>query len=257
VAASRVTCYGKAYRAVVVPSSSQDQRRPKPLRREVQASSAALEATGRAAAQQEYVGRAEAEAAAPKGRALPSADHQVAVVVEEPPQDSPGRPRLKPPRVGKARRDRLPVTRQERAAVIARKTPEPAGLVRLTQVPTTGARAQRAGDVRQAEKEPHGIAPNCGVLNDPRMVHRLFLKTPERIEALGWVCVRARLLWRWMERPRRIHVETTGNAWPGWDQQETTRPPAFMMLTTCARVLVWKVGPPRQLAQAVSAVQQP
>jgi hypothetical protein len=67
----------------------------------------------------------------------------------------------------------------------------------------------------------------------------------------------ALLIWRLMERSLRIHVQTTGNALPGWDQQETTRPTAFMMMTKCARVLVLKVGPQRQLAQACSAVQQP
>jgi hypothetical protein len=59
-----------------------------------------------------------------------------------------------------------------------------------------------------------------------------------------------------MERSLRSHVETTGNAWPGWDTKATTRPTAFMMLTKCASVLVLKVGPQRQLAQAFSAVQQ-
>jgi hypothetical protein len=104
VAESGVTLYGKAYRAVVVPSSSQDQRRQKPLRRALQASSAVLEATVREAAPQEYGCRADAEAAATKGRALQSAYHQVEVVVEEPPQYGPGRPSLKPPRVVKALR---------------------------------------------------------------------------------------------------------------------------------------------------------
>ena len=73
VAESGVTFYGKAYRAVVVHSSSQDQRRQKHLRREFQASSTALEASVREAAQQEYCCRADAEAAATKMRALQSA----------------------------------------------------------------------------------------------------------------------------------------------------------------------------------------
>jgi transposase len=47
VAKSGVTLSGKAYRAAVVHSISQDQRRQKHLRREFQASSAALEATVR------------------------------------------------------------------------------------------------------------------------------------------------------------------------------------------------------------------
>ena len=58
-----------------------------------------------------------------------------------------------------------------------------------------------------------------------------------------------------MERSRRLHVERTGNTLPGWDKQETTRPTAFMMITKFTAVMVLKVGPQRQLAQALSAVQ--
>jgi hypothetical protein len=116
--------------------------------------------------------------------------------------------------------------------------------------------AQRAGDVLQAYKEQHGIEQNVGFLKDPLMVNSLFLKNPERLEALGLVCLLALLRWRLMERSLRIHVETTGHAWPGGDQQETTRPTAFMRMTKFASVLVLKVGPQRQLAQAFSAVQQ-
>src|SRR5215468_12523335 len=47
VAESSVTLYGKAYRAVVVHSSSQDQRRQKHLARALQVSHATLEATVR------------------------------------------------------------------------------------------------------------------------------------------------------------------------------------------------------------------
>jgi transposase len=256
VAESGVTLYGKAYRAVVVHSSSQDQRRQKHLRRELQASSAALEATVREAAQQEYFCRADAEAAATKVRALQSAYHQVEVVVEEHPQYGPGRPSLKQPRVVKALRYSLQVTLHERAEVIARKTQETACFVLLTNVPTTGEMAHRAGDVLQAYKEQHGIEQNFGFLKDPLIVNSLFLKKPERIEALGLVCLLALLIWRLMERSLRIHVETTCNALPGWDKKETTRPTAFMMMTKFASVLVLKVGPQRQLAQAFSAVQQ-
>jgi hypothetical protein len=73
VAESRVTLYGKAYRAVVVHSSSQDQRRQQHLARALQASSATLEATVRQASQQEYCCHADAEAAATQLRALQSA----------------------------------------------------------------------------------------------------------------------------------------------------------------------------------------
>ena len=57
---------------MVVHSSSQDQRRQQHLEREIRASYATLEASVHAAARQEYVCQADAEAAAAKLRALPS-----------------------------------------------------------------------------------------------------------------------------------------------------------------------------------------
>src|SRR6516165_7421503 len=72
VAERSVTLYGKVYRAVVVHSSSQDQRRQQHLEREIRASYAMLEATVHAAARQEYFCQADAEAAAAKLRALQS-----------------------------------------------------------------------------------------------------------------------------------------------------------------------------------------
>jgi hypothetical protein len=60
-----------------------------------------------------------------------------------------------------------------------------------------------------------------------------------------------------MERSRRLHVETTGHALPGWDKQATTRPTAFMMMTKFAHVVVVTIGPPRHLAQALSTGQRP
>ena len=75
VAEASVTLYGKAYRAVVVHSSSQDQRRQQHLEREIRASYATLEASVHAIARQEYFCQADAKAAAAKLRALPSAYH--------------------------------------------------------------------------------------------------------------------------------------------------------------------------------------
>lgn len=256
VAEDVVTLYGKTDRAVVVHSSSQDQRRQKALARELQASSTALEATVRAAAQQEYFCHADAEAAAAQLRAQQSAYHWVEVMVEEHPKYGPGRPSQKQPRVVKALRYGLKATLHERAEVIARKTQEAGCFVLLTNVPPAGAMAHQARDVLRAYKEQHGIEQNFAFLKDPLIVNSLFLKKPERIEALGLVLLLALLIWRLIERSLRIHVETTGNALPGWDKKSTTRPTAFMLMTKFAAVMVLKVGPQRQLAQALSAVQQ-
>jgi transposase len=256
VAEGEVTLYGKAYRAVVVHSSSQDQSRQKHLARELQASYATLEATVREATQPEYFCHADAEAAAAKLRAQQSAYHEVEVRVEEHPKYGPGRPSQQQPRVIKALRYGLQGTLRERAEVIARKTQETSCFVLLTNVPTAGAMAHRAGDVLRAYKEQHGIEQNFSFLKDPLIVNSLFLKKPERIEALGLVLLLALLLWRLVERTLRGHVETTETPLTGWDKKATKKPTAFMMMTKFAAVMVIKVGPQRQLAHPLSTVQQ-
>jgi len=128
--------------------------------------------------------------------------------------------------------------------------------VLLTNVPTAGEMAHSAGEVLRAYKEQHGVEQNFAFLKDPVIVNSLFLKKPERIEALGFVLLLALLLWRLVERALRAHVETTGRTLMGWDKKETQKPTAFMMMTKFAAVIVVKVGACRQLAQPLSAVQQ-
>jgi transposase len=256
VAEASVTLYGKTYRAVVVHSSSQDQRRQKRLERELQESATTLETTVREAAKQAYFCRADAEAAAEQLRAFPSAYHQMEVEVEERPQYGPGRPSRHKPRPIQAMRYGLNPSLRERDEVIARKRQEAACFVLLTNVPTTGEMAHRAGDVLRAYKEQYGVEQNFAFLKDPVIVNSLFLKKPERLEALGLVLLLALLLWRLVERALRVHVETTASTLAGWDKKETQKPTAFMMMTKFAAVIVVKVGAYRQLAQPLSAVQQ-
>jgi transposase len=256
VAESDVTLYGQSYRAVVVHSSSQDQRRQKSLARELQASCATLEGAVREAAHQEYFCQADAEAAAAKLRGLQSAYHGVEVEVEERPKYGPGRPSQKQPRVVKALRYGLQATVRERTEVIARKVQETGCFVLLTNVPAEGEMAHSAGGVLRAYKEQHGVEQNFAFLKDPVVVNSLFLKKPERIEALGFILLLALLLWRLIERTLRVHVETTGSPLPGWDKKETQKPTAFMMMTKFAASMVIKIGGHRQLAPPLSTVQQ-
>jgi transposase len=256
VAEDVVTLYGKTYRAVVVHSSSQDQRRHKRLERELQESYATLEATVRALAQQTYFCRADAEAAAQKLRGLPSAYHQVDVVVEECPQYGPGRPSRHKPRPIKALTYRLRPTLRAQAEVILRKRQEAACFVLLTNVPTQGEMVHSSREVLHAYKNQHGVEQNFAFLKDPLIVNSLFLKKPERIEALGLVLLLALLLWRLVERALRVHVETTGNTLTGWDKKATQKPTAFMMMTKFAAVMVIKMGSQRQLVQPLSPIHQ-
>ena len=210
----------------------------------------------RAAARQEYCWHADAEAAAAKLRALQSAYHGVEVAVQERPKYGPGRPSATRPRVVKALRYGLQVTLHERAEVMARKTQETGCFVLLTNVPTAGEMAHRAGDVLRAYKEQHGIEQNYGFLKDPLIVKSLFLKKPARIEALGLVLWLALLLWRLVERSLRVHVETTGQPLTGWDKKATQKPTAFLLMTKFAGVMVITVEGQRQLAHPLSTVQQ-
>ena len=251
-----VTLYGTAYRAVVVHSSTQDKRRQQRLARDIQASYSTIQSTARTAEQQEYFCRADAEAAAVQLRAVPAAYHLVDVTVEERPVYGRGRPSPPKPRTVKALRYRLKTTIRPQTERIGRMEEEAGCFVLLTNVPTAGDLAHSARDLLSVDKEQHGTEQNDGFLKDPVMVNRLFLKKPERIEALGLVLLLALLLWRLMERTMRTHVDTTSTPLPGWDKKATERPTAFMMVTKFAGVIVFKFGHHRQLARPLSVVQQ-
>ena len=128
--------------------------------------------------------------------------------------------------------------------------------VLLTNVPAEGELAHSAGDVLKVYKEQYGTEQNYGFLKDPVIVNSLFLKKPERLEALGMVLLLALLIWRLMERAMRTYVDTTGTPLTGWDKKATERPTTFMMITKFAEMIVLKRGDHRQLARPLSVVQQ-
>ena len=250
-----VTLYGTTYRAVVVHSSTQDKRRQQRLARDLQASSSTLHTTVQTAAQQEYFCRADADAAAAQLRAVHTPYHLVDVTVEERPVYGRGRPRSHQPRPVKAMRYRLKTAISPQTERIARREEEAGCFVLLTNVPTAGDLAHSAREILTVYKEQHGTEQNYGFLKDPVIVNSLFLKKPERIEALGLVLLLALLLWRLMERQMRAHVESTGRPLPGWDKKATERPTAFMMVTKFAGVIMVKLGHDRHLARPLSGVQ--
>jgi DNA-binding MarR family transcriptional regulator len=175
--------------------------------------------------------------------------------VEERPLYGRGRPSSRQPRPIKAMRYRLNITIHPDTERIRRREDEAGCFVLLTNVPTAGDLAHRAQDILTIYKEQHGTEQNYGFLKDPVIVNRLFLKKPERIEALGLVLLLALLSWRLMERAMRRHVETTSRPLPGWDKKATERPTAFMMVTKFAGVIVLKLGHHRHLARPLSGVQ--
>jgi transposase len=140
---------------------------------------------------------------------------------------------------------------------MARLKAEAGGFVLLTHVPTAGDVAHSARDLLTVYKDQQGTEQNYGFLKAPVLVNSLFLKKPERLEAVGRICLLARLRWRFMERAMRTSVDTTSTPLTGWDKKATERPTSFMMVTKCAGVIVVQLGDHRQLARPLSGVQQP
>ena len=186
---------------------------------------------------------------------MPTTDHLLDVTVEDRPLSGRGRPSSDKPRTLKAMRYRLKTTISTQTERIARLEEEAGCFVLRTNVPTAGTLAHHARELLTVSKEPYGTEPNYGFLKDPVMVNSLFLKKPERIEALGRILLLALLLWRLMARTMRTYVNTTSTPVPGWDQQAPERPPSFMMVTKCAGVIVVKLGTQRQRARPLSGVQ--
>ena len=187
---------------------------------------------------------------------MPAAYHRVDVTVEERPVYGRGRPSPHKPRPIKALRYRLKTTMSPQTERIVRMEEEAGCFVLLTNVPTAGDLAHSARDILTGYKDQHGTEQNYGFLKDPVIVNSLFLKKPERIEALGLILLLALLIWRLMERAMRTHVDTTSTPLTGWDKKATERPTSFMMVTKFAGVIVLKLGDQRQLARPLSVVQQ-
>ena len=186
-AEGEVTLYGTAYRAVVVYASAQDKRQQQRLARDIQASYSTRQNTVRTAEQQEYFCRADADTAAVQLRAVPTAYHRGAVIVEERPVSGRGRPSPHKLRPVKAIRYRLTTTISPQTERSRQLAEEAGGCVLLTNVPTAGDLAPNAREVLKAYKAQHGTEQPYGFLKAPVIVNRLLLKQPERIEALGLV----------------------------------------------------------------------
>ena len=113
-----------------------------------------------------------------------------------------------------------------------------------------------AAEILKIYKEQHGIEKNFGFLKDPLIVNDLFLKKPERIEALGFILVISLLIWRLVERCLRSYIKEKNIKITGWDKKPTDRPTTFMMTTKFCSVHTLKKGDIRWLSRKISGVQK-
>ena len=237
-----VTIDARVHRAVVVHSDAADKRRQKKLERLLCASLAQATETLKAAARTEYFCRADAEAAAAKLTAEAAPYHACECTVAEQLTYARGRP----PKNGERRvaktRYVLEGILVEREGEVERLRQAAGCFVLLTNVPTEGEMAHTPLEVLAAYKEQHGIERNFAFLKDPLIVNDLFLKRPERIEALGFILLAALLTWNLMEHVMREHLRRSGATISGWDRKPTTKPTTFMMSTKFKGVLVARIG---------------
>ena len=236
VSEGEVALYGTAYRAVSDPLQHAGQRQHR-LERDIQASYSTAQTAARRAEQQEYFCRADAETAAAQLRAVPTAYHRMEVTVEERPVYGRGRPSAHKPRPITAMRYRL-------KTVISPQTRHlcPSGgrgrLLRARNVPTAGELAHSARDLLTVYKDQHGTEQNYGFLKDPVLVNSLFLKKPERIEALGLILLLALLL---LALDGARYADVCGHhphALARVGQKSDGAADAFMMITKFAGVIV-------------------
>jgi len=251
-----VTLYEKEYRAVVVHSSAHDKRRLKRLEREMKKSTSTLSKLIAKETKLEFFCRPDAEAAASRLQQCSTELHRITVDVEE--KISYGRGR--PPKNGKRKVSRiryvLKASIEEKGEQVKQRQEESGCFVLLTNVPQEGDMAETGAGLLQAYKEQYGIEKNFSFLKDPLIVNDIFLKKPERIEALGAVLLISLMIWNLIEHTLRQYIKEYEVTLPGWDKKQTTRPTAFMMSTKFMGVQVIRVAGMCRLATPLTDGQK-
>jgi transposase len=251
-----VELYGTSYRAIVVHSSAHDQRRQKRLDRELVASLEAISTQAKACENKTLFCRADAEATAKEAMAQPTAYHRLQVRVVERPRYARGRPKRNAARAPIAIEYGLAAEILEDEPAIERRRKMAGCFVLLSNVAGDGTDGYSAEQILRTYKEQYAIERNFSFLKDDQIVNALFLKRPERIEALGLILLISLLIWRLMEQVMRRELEATETTVPGWDEKPTCRPSAYMLTWKFRGVMVICIGQTRRLYQPLSPTQQ-
>jgi transposase len=251
-----VNLYGKDYRAVVVHSSAHDQRRLKRLERELKASRTQIEQVAKASAKKQFFCRPDAEAAAAELRASSSTHHRLEVRAQERPRYGRGRPKKGRARIPVAIDYVLEIAICEKPETVAKARQMAGCFVLLSNLLSAAQSGYDAEQILRVYKDQNGIERNYSFLKDDQIVNALFLKRPERIEALGLILLISLLIWRLMELVMRTELEVRNATVPGWDNKPTARPSAYMMTWKFKGALILCVGGQRLLAKPLTGTQQ-
>ena len=255
IAEKTLVLYKKEYRAVVVHSSAHDKRRTKRIEREVKTSIKTISKTISQETKQEYYCLADAHVAGSRLSASGTDLHDISVSIEEKIRYCRGRPAKN----GTRRVNRicyiLKAKIEEKVERIKRKQEEAGCFVLLTNVPIQGEMAETGADLLRVYKEQNGIERNFSFLKDPLIVNDLFLKKPERIEALGAILLIALLVRNLIEHQMRQYLSGKTVQLPGWDKKPTRRPTAFMMGTKFLGITIVSIAGVRKLTAPLNEIQ--
>jgi len=251
-----VSLYGKRYRAIVVHSSAHDKRRQKRLERELAASLKEAKAMTAVFQKKRYFCRADAEQAARELMAQTTGYHRLDVEILECPRYGRGRPKQGVPRRPIAIEYKLSAKVAEKEQEIARRRQLAGCFVLLTNVAADGDEGYSAEKILRTYKDQHAIENNFGFLKDDQIVNAVFLKRPERIEALGLILLISLLIWRLIEHTMRTELKAADTALPGWDDKPTQRPTSYMMTWKFKGIMVLRIGQKCQLARPLSPTQE-
>jgi transposase len=255
-----VSLYGQTYRAIVTHSSAHDRRRQKRLDREVEREH---NSWSKKLAQLEktlYFCLADTEAAVTGVQKESPRYHDLELKIEERPLYARGRPKADGRRTLKQMRHAITGTLVPKPEAIDTMREQAGCFVLITNVPFEGPSdsdiTYDGKTILQAYKDQNGIEHNFSFLKDPVVINSVFLKKPERIEALGLILVISLLLWRLIELHMRNHLEQQQATIPGWDNKPTQRPTTFMMTTKFDNIRIIKIRHQRALNGRLSKVQE-
>jgi len=182
--------------------------------------------------------------------------HTMSVAIAEVPRYGRGRPKTGEIRKPKCIEYELDITIEEDLEKIERLRFEAGCFVLITNVPRQDTGQQWTGEeLLRLYKEQDGIEKNFGFIKDPAIVNAIFLKKPDRVEALGLILLLSLLLWRLVERDLKLYVKKTDSLLPGWKKQLTRNPTSFMMSTKFLNILVITIGKQRKLAKPLNKIQ--
>lgn len=253
---TKIDIHSRSLRAIVIHSSAHDKRRQKRIDKEIAKGRKDLINTLAKRGKNAFFCLADADAECAFLRSLSTPYHSLETRVEEEITYAPGRPGKDGKRSIAKRSWRVQTDILERPEFIEQKRTEAGCFVLLSNRPGQGADAQSCEELLRTYKAQDGIERNFSFLKDPLIVNDLFLKKPERIEALGMILLLCLLIWNLMQRQMRQYLDKTNSTLEGLDRRKTNRPTPYMMTTKFRNVLILRSGQSRILKKPLSPVQR-